>query len=486
MSIEFVKKAVETGLKDYVTIFKDNNVMVAGGLFTSLFTRTDVNDIDCYFRSKKDLVNFIYDMSENSSYPYFTNVTDKSLTLTANGYPTIQLIYFSYFENLTEVFKSFDFTISMCGYDFKTGHIEHHEDFLADIALRQLSFNKETDFPLISGLRVNKFRDRGYSISRSQMLKIMLAVSQVKIDSLEDFVKQVGGAYGNAALSLLNEEEGPFDIDKALEKFAELEGEDKRNLLIKDSVVNFKCDTVDLNTMASIILTDEPFSGGWFRKDLNEFNNYIDKKDFIAVYRDENDHQREIPLNIALLFAKDKEVKNIKLTEGKGIFYKYVSKTDEPFVYKSIYNPSFKYELGKEIYSGSPGIFMHHKSDIGPMSYGYSQENAILLACVVEYKDLIKNSTSSNKSFTASKVLPVAEFNKHMTEETLGSYPNSPDISPIGEIRLEKSKDISHRVKGEEEILKILGNLKVTASNKNVTILSLEDAEFDPEDIDDC
>lgn len=444
MSLDYVKNAVKNGLKDYEHSFKDNNVMVAGGVFTSLFTRADVNDVDCYFRSKKDLVNFIYDVSENQYYPYFVNVTDKSLTLIANGAPTIQLIYFDFFEDLNAVFDAFDFTISMCGYDYKTDEMVYHKDFLSDLSQRRLTFNKKTAFPLVSALRVNKFTNRGFAISRGQMIKVMLAVSQLEINTPEEFVKHIGGMYGSAALNLLAETEN-FSVDAALEKLSELEGENTRNLLVAGAVPVTKTDKMPLNEMASILAGSNLLEGGWYRSipasqyDASE-----------AVYKDRHGRKKTLPLTVALMFAKDKERKPKSNDVKDGIFFKYVRPTDESGIYKSIYRDSFKYKLMQEV-SDQHGMYLCTASNIKDHHFS-SHEGTLILACRANVEDILKQSVGSNE-FRATKLIPIAAFETtHDIEQMFSAV--SPDVDALfGGVAIDNSVNVpDNEVKDSEEI----------------------------------
>lgn len=52
-----LKKLIDSNLYN---LFKEFKCFLAGGAITSLFTGADINDLDIYFRSEKDLAKFIY------------------------------------------------------------------------------------------------------------------------------------------------------------------------------------------------------------------------------------------------------------------------------------------------------------------------------------------------------------------------------------------------------------------------------------------
>lgn len=454
MSKEFVKEGLKKALSPWDYAFKDNEVMVAGGLFTSLFTKQDVNDVDCYFRSKRQMLRFILDIAENESYPYFVNITDKSMTLTAPGEPTIQLIYFKYFDNLKEVFETFDFTISMCGYDYKTDEIETADDFWSDLAQRRLSFNPKTAFPLVSALRVNKFKDRGYNISRSQMIKIMLEVTKLDLKSPEDFVKHVGGHYGNAALKIL-QEEGEFSLEKALEKLSEIEGDSERNILFPNQFPEVTKDSMPLKAMVRILATKNPLEGGWYRRMLDERTGAAE-----AVYCIDSRHigsgslrKRSMPLNIALLFAKDKERKVAKIETTSGVYFKHVQKTAETGVYRSFHCPEFVYQLGKEK-KDEHGMYLCTKEHINNHTFSRKSDGTII-ACLIEFKDVIG---SKGKEFRVDRLTPLFEVTDNV-ENIATTYQNwSPSFDL--DVELETSVDIYEDI--DEDVLdELLGHYEI-------------------------
>lgn len=93
------------------------------------------------------------------------------------------------------------------------------EDFFKDLALKRLSFNPKTAFPLVSLLRVNKYLSRGYKISTGEMRKLGFTVAKLDLTAKEEFIKHLGGMYSLTALLeiMLWPENEAFDSDKALE-----------------------------------------------------------------------------------------------------------------------------------------------------------------------------------------------------------------------------------------------------------------------------
>ena len=444
MSKEFIIETVLNTFKYEKELFEECNMMIAGGVFTSLFTKKEVNDVDCYFRSKDDLVRFLNYITEYGNTRFCISITDKSVTLIGGSVP-IQLIYFKYFENLQDVFNTFDFTISMCGYDFKTKQLEHHPDFFSDLAQRRLSFNKNTAYPLVSALRVNKFKDRGYNISRSEMIKLLLTVSQLEIKTPRQFIEQIGGFYGNSALASLSKlDEKDFDLEKGLKVLSE--SSEGSNPEINKVISNTPESKLGVHQLARLIHSDNPLEGGWYREDNT------------AYYKSKYS-RHSIPLDIALLFAPHNEVHQRENPEEpvSGMFYKWVYKTENPNVFKSIHRDSFLYELGKDAVDEKAGLFFCKDSDI-KSHYFASREGAVMLMCLADIKD--RTALKSNElRFTKVKVLSVVDEPYVVSPDLpTGDFDSKFDIKPSEnhcrneELELEDVPSDSENVEAKEDL----------------------------------
>lgn len=206
---------------DVYSLFQESGAVLAGGAVTSLFTSREINDWDIYFKTKSGFCNVIREMYGYNKDSYtsgigsmrITHFTKRSILTDVSG-ENVQLIGFKNFETVENIFKSFDFTINMGAFDFATESMILHEDFMKHNSQRFLSFNERTDFPLISALRVDKYRERGYSISKAQMFRILLAVNSKNFESWEDIKNELGGLYGLNPDEIFDETK-PFDINEA-------------------------------------------------------------------------------------------------------------------------------------------------------------------------------------------------------------------------------------------------------------------------------
>lgn len=209
---------------DFYHNLKVLGAYLAGGAVTSIFTNKEVNDLDIYFRSLNDIKAFIAccfgELDDESSYwkvEYEELVdfestdlqccgyTKKSIMLRTRSGQEVQLIHCDFYETPEDIFNTFDFCMNMGVYDFKEQMFVLHDNFLVDNSCRKLTVNTGTAFPIISQLRIDKYKQRGYSINRKEFIKLSLAVSELSLKSWDDVKNAVGGMYGYTLEELFDE-----------------------------------------------------------------------------------------------------------------------------------------------------------------------------------------------------------------------------------------------------------------------------------------
>ena len=204
-------------------LFKGTKCILAGGAITSLFTSKEVNDLDIYFTSKEGLSQVfanVYAVSEDEYLNEFDMIvkfaTERSmLCIDKYNQQKVQLIHYKIHENVQSVFDSFDFEHVMGAFDFATEEFVLHENFLKSNAQRLIQFNPATDFPITSLMRVSKYRERGYSISKAQMLRVAFTIANKQYDSWEKVKSEVSGLYGIAPDDLFDETK-PFSLEEVV------------------------------------------------------------------------------------------------------------------------------------------------------------------------------------------------------------------------------------------------------------------------------
>lgn len=188
-----------------------NRGFIAGGAVTSVFTNSNINDVDIYFATREDFETAVFQAYEDGLWCVASS--KRSVTFSDQG-RVVQLMHFEFFPTPADVFDAFDFTINMGAYDLSKAEFVLHDDFLKHNSQRFLRFHPGTRYPLASAARVLKYLQRGYTLSKSDMLKIVLASRKTQIESWEDLADQIGGAYGDKVL--LRTEGQEYSIEAAI------------------------------------------------------------------------------------------------------------------------------------------------------------------------------------------------------------------------------------------------------------------------------
>lgn len=217
---EYEKRKLRKYLgNDLYNTFKKYNCIIAGGSILSIFNNTEINDVDLYFRSANDMSDFLHNEMEGT---WIIAHTKKAFLFKCDSVK-IQTIYFKYFNSPEEIFDTFDFTVCMAAFDFKSEKFVLHEDFLRHNVSKILKFNERTAYPIVSALRVTKYRNKGFSISKPEYIKILLTILSLRIDNYDDLKEQMGGMYGENYDSLLEPKAGEaFDISSIIENLGRL------------------------------------------------------------------------------------------------------------------------------------------------------------------------------------------------------------------------------------------------------------------------
>lgn len=217
------RKKIKDALGDVYGMLQENKCVLAGGAVTSLFTNKEINDFDTYFTNEASIGNVlseVYGCSEIQDIGQYAlqvcHATDRSF-LTQNSDKTkVQFIHYKVHPTIESIFQSFDFTACMGAYDFATEEFVFHPDFFKANAQRSLEFNKGTDFPIVSLLRVDKYKNKGYTISKAQMLRIAFTIVNKEYNDWDTVISEVSGLYGVKPEDIFDTTK-PFSIDAVID-----------------------------------------------------------------------------------------------------------------------------------------------------------------------------------------------------------------------------------------------------------------------------
>jgi hypothetical protein len=218
-------------------VLEDAGAFIAGGAITSLFTNREINDLDVYFPSEEKLLQAVHLMYGVSESPYVPEecmidldygtmfahcMTNKSILYRAAFEQDVQFMHFQYFDSPVDIFDKFDFTCCMGLYEIGKGEFTLHPDFMKHNSQNHLKYNPDTAFPLISLMRVRKYSDKGYDISKPELLRIALSCANLTIENWEDAANQCGGMYGYSMETIFDTNK-EFSLEEVIRQLGNLE-----------------------------------------------------------------------------------------------------------------------------------------------------------------------------------------------------------------------------------------------------------------------
>lgn len=215
------KSVLLSGLSEpMLETLKKSRAIVAGGAISSVFTGRKIKDLDIYFRSPVDLRVFLLSIENHN-----IQILGKSkYSLTIQEYQDekrsaiVQAVYFDFFENAKKIFDRFDFTCTMGAYDFDDDAFHFDESFFIDNAKRVLVYNEKTFSPMRTLIRVEKYKQYGYKISYSEVLRILISCMSLDVQTVGDVKEYLGGMYGLDLSSLFGSDDDlPITWDSVAE-----------------------------------------------------------------------------------------------------------------------------------------------------------------------------------------------------------------------------------------------------------------------------
>jgi hypothetical protein len=300
----------------------NSNAMIAGGVFTSIYTNKDVNDIDVYFSTANDFASFIHsafntpsgnkllDILDTSPFSLVcVNITNKSiLFMDRLTKQKVQIIAYKLFPDLVSIFDEFDFSVNMAGMYCRIEEIVMHDDFLLHNSQRYIGINANTAYPITSVLRVQKYRERGYKVSKAELLKLLFKITTLNITSWDIAKDHCGGMYGLSVDEIFPEDKD-FSMDLLIES---------------------------LDTASEIIPELDSV------KPTGEIDVKVITKSFPNIYNHVADNRIEL--------SRERIFKNVKFLK------------DNKFC--SYFNNNFEYSVGMLADGGKHGIFGYRGADV--------------------------------------------------------------------------------------------------------------------------
>lgn len=284
------------------------NCYIAGGAVLSVATKTGIADYDYYPKNQDGLESVIEAVMADG---FITHISDRAITFKYNGLVDsngdrviIQVMTYSYFTSPQQIFDNFDFTVCMGAFDCDDQQYTFHDDFFPDIASKTLRFHEGTLYPLNSLIRVNKYRNKGFYISKPETVKMALAVAMKGVpSSWDELESSVGGSYGRQII--MGAEGIDFSMGAAFELLSNVIGADFEQ---------------DINHTLSIVKFDT-FVSYWFAKSYFKHNSsyysideYGDICDVTSLCKEVGPRGEEIDKLKAYVPVKDGKIMKFQYT----------------------------------------------------------------------------------------------------------------------------------------------------------------------------
>ena len=346
MNFGYEIKQIREGIgSELFNKFSNIDCFLAGGAMVSIYNNRPVEDYDIYTKSAKDAFKVIFSL-ENQKFVCVAKTNRSALFCkgTEENKILVNVIYFNYFNNLKEVFDLFDFTVCMGGYDFKNKTFDFHPAFFRDNLIKKLFYSNNSRYPIGALIRIGKYKNKGFNISKKELIKIILHCQKLEINNMDDLEDQVGTIYGCNLKEIIGEE---FDLNTIINKLDKIEDQE----FIPNKKVNIDIDWEEVfQPEFDIILCP-----------CNKKYKMLDE----------------------LFIRESQNNKVTKELQFPFYVYKYVKKTDDKNIFQSFIKPSFKYIIGKRFVDANKQVFCGIYDKHTSFTY-YNNPNSVLIKIQVD------------------------------------------------------------------------------------------------------
>jgi hypothetical protein len=256
----------------------------------------------------------------------------------------------------------------MGGYDFKNKKFGLHETFFQDNLLKRLHYSNKSYYPIGALLRIDKYKKKGFDISKREMIKLSLHCTNHKIESIEQLEEEVGTMYGVNLKEHMPKTEKDFTFENMIEDLENLPEDVDFNIKPK---YHYGVDSDDNNWRKAFpnAIRAIKIKENYYEADINDY-----------IFKEINKDK------------VDKEKYPIKEVEYPLYVYKWVLK-DTVGKLRSIYKHSFVYEVGKEVIDKTGhGIYTGFKQQTFDNVYSnsYDKDRVMIEICVKKEKDITR------------------------------------------------------------------------------------------------
>jgi hypothetical protein len=170
-------------------------IMLAGGAVTSAFSGAPVNDLDFYIKDASKIAEakeFLSVWFPEIPYQTANAITFQRKAANSRKKWTVQLIT-RFTGEPSEIFSTFDFTITQGLYDFDINDFVLGSRFIQDLAAKKLVYLGGSRFPICAMYRTKKYQNRGFTLPGATVMHIALSIVQLNIKTYADLKEQLMG-----------------------------------------------------------------------------------------------------------------------------------------------------------------------------------------------------------------------------------------------------------------------------------------------------
>ena len=188
--------------------------VLAGGAITSIFSDRPINDFDIYSRDKKDLDAVVGFFENTDAELEMETDFARTYKFAGNIYQVIHME--DLMGDADSIFDSFDFTVCMGSYKFKTDEFYFDDNFFKHLAQKRIVFNNRTPFPIASLVRTKKYMSRGFTMSNVETFKLALAINKLDLSNYKTLRHQLMGMDASILKPMLDSLAACEDADQEM------------------------------------------------------------------------------------------------------------------------------------------------------------------------------------------------------------------------------------------------------------------------------
>lgn len=178
--------------KDTYKILQRNKCIVAGGALRSIYNKTEINDIDFYFKSQKyfHAVKKYFCIKYKKNFDYSSN---SSFTFSIKN-KQVQLLR-PYFGKPHKIISHFDFNVVKAFFNISNNKYYYSKEFINGNKKMLIKFNKSYKYYFSCFHRILKYKNKyGYKFDKTFLNTLKHQILKInKLTNVDEIKKFING-----------------------------------------------------------------------------------------------------------------------------------------------------------------------------------------------------------------------------------------------------------------------------------------------------